>query len=55
VLWNPVTYLLEGMRSLVMVGWDAQALAEAAVAVSIVAVVSMSLCFGALRGRVKRG
>ena len=33
----------------------AEALAEAAVAVGIVAVVSMSLCFGALRGRVKRG
>jgi ABC-2 type transport system permease protein len=53
--WNPVTYLLEGMRSLVMEGWDAEALVEAAVAVGIVAVVSMSLCFGALRGRVKRG
>ena len=53
--WNPVTYLLEGMRSLVTVGWDVEALAEAAVAVGIVAAVSMSLCFGALRGRVKRG
>jgi ABC-2 type transport system permease protein len=53
--WNPVTYLLEGMRSLVIVGWDASALAEATVAVAIVAVVSMSLCFAALRGRVKRG
>jgi ABC-2 type transport system permease protein len=53
--WNPVTYLLEGMRSLVMFGWDASALAEAVVAVAIVALVSMALCFGALRGRVKRG
>jgi ABC-2 type transport system permease protein len=53
--FNPVTYLLEGMRSLVMVGWDADALAESFVAVAIVALVSMSLCFAALRGRVKRG
>jgi ABC-2 type transport system permease protein len=53
--WNPVTYLLEGMRSLVFVGWDASAIAEAFVAVAIVATISMSLCFGALRGRVKRG
>jgi ABC-2 type transport system permease protein len=53
--WNPVTYLLEGMRSLVMVGWDASALVEAVVAVAIVALVSMALCFGALRGRIERG
>ena len=24
--WNPVSYLLEGIRSLVIVGWDAEAL-----------------------------
>jgi ABC-2 type transport system permease protein len=53
--WNPVTYLLEGMRSLVMLGWDARALVEAVVAVAIVALVSMALCFGALRGRIQRG
>ena len=53
--WNPVTYLLEAMRSLVMEGWDAQAIAEGFAAVGLVAVVSMSLCFGALRGRIKRG
>src|SRR4029077_5532806 len=35
--WNPVTYLLEGMRSLVLVGWDAEALAKTFVAIAIVA------------------
>jgi ABC-2 type transport system permease protein len=53
--WNPVTYLLEGMRSLTMVGWDGGDLMGALVAVVIVGAVSMTLCFGALRGRVSRG
>ena len=35
--WNPVTYLLEGMRSLTMVGWDADAIGQALLAVGIVA------------------
>ena len=52
---NPVTYLLEGMRSLVMVGWDASVLAEAVLAVVAVGAISMTMCFAALRGRIKRG
>jgi ABC-2 type transport system permease protein len=53
--WNPVTYLLEGMRSLVMTGWDAGDIVQAFVAIAIVGTISMSLCFAALRGRVRRG
>jgi ABC-2 type transport system permease protein len=53
--WNPVTYLLEGMRSLTFVGWRGGDLLEALAAVAIVGSVSMTLCFGALRGRLKRG
>ena len=53
--WNPVTYLLEGMRSLAMIGWDGDAIGEALLAVGIVAAISMTLCFAALRGRIKRG
>ena len=53
--WNPVTYLLEGMRSLVLVGWDADALAKTFVAIAIVGAISMTLCFAALRGRLRRG
>jgi ABC-2 type transport system permease protein len=53
--WNPVTYLLEGLRSLAMEGWDATKLGQALLAVAVVGAISMSLCFGALRGRVKRG
>ena len=52
--WNPVTYLLEGLRSLVSVGWDAGDLAKALFAVAIVGALSMSLCFAALRGRIRQ-
>jgi len=53
--WNPVTYLLEGMRSLVIDGWVAADLVKALVAIAIVAAISMTLCFAALRGRIRRG
>jgi ABC-2 type transport system permease protein len=52
--WNPVTYLLEGLRSLVIDGWQWQALGKALLAIVVVGAVSMTLCFGALRGRVRR-
>ncbi|HEX6235878.1 MAG TPA: ABC transporter permease, partial [Acidimicrobiales bacterium] len=53
---NPVTYLLEGLRSLVMDGgWQWGDLGAALLAVAVVGAVSMSLCFAALRGRVARG
>jgi ABC-2 type transport system permease protein len=53
--WNPVTYVLEGLRSLVTSGWQWDSLAKALLAVALVATVSMSLCFAALRGRTQRG
>ena len=52
---NPVTYLLAGLRSLVSVGWDAADLGKALLAVAIVGAISMTLCFAALRGRIRRG
>lgn len=48
--YNPVTYLLAGMRSL-NDGWDWSAIGGALVAIAVVGGVSMSLCFAALRGR----
>jgi ABC-2 type transport system permease protein len=53
--YNPVTYLLEGMRSLVLNGWDGGALVKSVACVAGVGVVSMSLAFGALRGRLRQG
>jgi ABC-2 type transport system permease protein len=52
---NPVTYLLEGLRSIVSSGWQWDELAKAALAIFALGVLSMSMCFGALRGRLKRG
>jgi ABC-2 type transport system permease protein len=52
--WNPVTYLLEGLRSVTMRGWVWTELGQAVLAVAVVALISMSLCFGALRGRLKQ-
>lgn len=52
---NPVTYLLEGLRSLVTQGWEWDDLGKAVLAIVLLGLVSMSLCFAALRGRVQRG
>jgi ABC-2 type transport system permease protein len=52
--YNPVTYLLAGLRSL-NEGWDWAALSTAMAAVLGMGAVSMSLCFAALRGRTARG
>ncbi|HVM64704.1 MAG TPA: ABC transporter permease [Acidimicrobiales bacterium] len=51
--YNPVTYLLAGLRTL-NTGWDAGALAKAAGCILGLGVVSMSLALLALRGRIRR-
>ena len=51
--YNPTTYLLKGMRSLILEGWDATSLLQAIGAVGFVGGVSFSLAFLALRGRVR--
>jgi ABC-2 type transport system permease protein len=53
--WNPVTYVLEGQRSLVTHGWQWDQLGKSLIAIGVVGLVSMSLCFAALRGRTRRG
>lgn len=53
--YNPVTYLLAGLRSLTSAGWDGSALGQALIAVACVGVLSIGLALAALRGRVKRG
>ena len=52
--YNPVTYLLEALRSLVTVGWDPVALAKGLASVVGVGVISLTLALWALRGRVTR-
>lgn len=53
--YNPVTYVLEGLRSLISVGWDASALLQGLAASAALMVVSFGLATAAMRGRVKRG
>ena len=52
--FNPVTYLLEGLRSLVTEGWVAAPLVKGLLAIAVVGLVSQGLALAALRGRVKR-
>lgn len=52
---NPVTYLLEGLRSLVSQGWQWDDLAKSLLAIGLLGAISMSMCFSALRGRTRRG
>jgi len=52
---NPVTYLLEGLRSLVSQGWQWDDLGKSLLAIGLMGAISMSLCFAALRGRTARG
>jgi ABC-2 type transport system permease protein len=52
--FNPCTYLLGGMRSLVYGGWQWAEIAKGVAAIAGVGAVSMTLALAALRGRVNR-
>jgi ABC-2 type transport system permease protein len=54
VKYNPVTYLLEGERSLISVGWSATALLKALGGIGAVAAISVPLAMWSLLGRVRR-
>ncbi len=49
---NPVTYILDGLRSLAPRRLAGDELAQAMLAIAAVGTVSMAMCFAALRGRV---
>ena len=50
--WNPVTYILEGLRTL-FIGWDGVALGKTLAAVAGIGAVSQYLAFSALRRRTR--
>lgn len=52
--YNPTTYLLAGMRALVLEGWDSTAIGQAFLATALVGAVSFTMAFVTLRGRVRR-
>lgn len=53
--YNPVTYLLDALRSLISGGWDGQALLAGLGAVTLVFAITFAMSMSALRGRVARG
>ena len=50
--WNPITYVLEGMRSLLSDGWDWTSIGKALLAIALLGAVSQTMAMLALRGRV---
>jgi ABC-2 type transport system permease protein len=48
---NPVTYILEGMRDLVLEGWDWGSLAAAFASIAGLCVLTIALALAALRTR----
>ena len=52
--YNPVTYLLEALRSLITVGWEPDALARGIASIAGVGLVSGALALTALKGRTRR-
>jgi ABC-2 type transport system permease protein len=52
--WNPVSYLIEGFRSLFINGWDAAALERGFAVAAGVLIVGLLLVTAALRARLQR-
>jgi ABC-2 type transport system permease protein len=48
---NPVTYILQGMRDLILEGWDAQSFLGAIASIVGIGAVTLSLTMAALRSR----
>ena len=53
--YNPITYLLGALRSLISSGWEAGSLLKGLAALAGIGLVSMSLAITAFRGRVRQG
>lgn len=52
--WNPVSYMVEGVRSLIITGWDAEALLRDAAVLTGVIALGLYGCSRALRTRLAR-
>lgn len=50
--YNPISYLVEALRSLILTGWQPWMLAKGAMALGALGTVSLSLALLALRGRL---
>lgn len=52
--WNPISYLIEGFRSLYIVGWDPAALTRGFAVAAGLLVLGLALVANGLRGRLQR-
>jgi ABC-2 type transport system permease protein len=52
--YNPVTYVLDGLRSLITNGWVWGDLAQGLLAILAVGIVSFGLASAAMRGRISQ-
>jgi len=52
--WNPVSYLLEGVRSLLIEGWDLHALLAGFGCAAAIAALALAAAASALRTRMAR-
>ncbi len=52
--YNPVTYLLGSLRSIITVGWELDEILKGVLSVSVVVVLSLTMALLALKGRVSR-
>ena len=53
-LVNPVSYMVDGMRSLIIVGWDGRALSEAALVLGGLSTIAVLGCARSLRRRMAK-
>jgi ABC-2 type transport system permease protein len=51
---NPVSYLIEGVRSLIIIGWDVEALALGFTIAAVIAAIAVALAAWSLRERLAR-
>ncbi len=52
--YNPVTYVLDGLRSLITEGWEWGTLGKGLLAIIILASISFSMASAAMRGRISQ-
>lgn len=52
--WNPISYIIDGMRSLVISGWDGAALGRDVGVLAVALALGITGCTFALRGRLTR-
>jgi ABC-2 type transport system permease protein len=52
--WNPISYVVDGMRSLVITGWDGTALIRDVGILAAALMIGITGCSFALRGRLTR-